>query len=151
MFNFTFHPYLATEAPPSGGAPAAGSEGANETEQDLADLDAPTPEGDTDDEDAEVADDEEKIASDEEGDDDSSDESGDDSESEDEESDTDEEDSEREAKGKSEPEEKGPVTIKAIKAKYPNLFKDFPQLKAAFFTAPKFLEVFADPESAKEA
>ena len=41
--------------------------------------------------------------------------------------------------------------IKAIKAKYPELFKDFPQLKAAFFEYPKYAEIFADVDSAREA
>lgn len=41
--------------------------------------------------------------------------------------------------------------IKAIKAKYPNLFKDFPQLKPAFFNYPQYTELFADVETAREA
>jgi hypothetical protein len=41
--------------------------------------------------------------------------------------------------------------IKAIKDKYPNFFKDFPQLKAAFFGYSQFTEVFADVDSAREA
>lgn len=41
--------------------------------------------------------------------------------------------------------------IKAIKEKYPNFFKDFPQLKAAFFGYPQYAELFADVDSAREA
>lgn len=41
--------------------------------------------------------------------------------------------------------------IKAIKAKYPDLFKDFPQLKTAFFSYPQYAELFADVDSAREA
>jgi len=41
--------------------------------------------------------------------------------------------------------------IKAIKAKYPELFKDFPQLKTAFFQYPHYAELFADVDSAREA
>lgn len=43
------------------------------------------------------------------------------------------------------------VPFKTIKAKYPNLFKEFPQLRAAFFEYPKYTEIFADVESAQEA
>lgn len=38
-----------------------------------------------------------------------------------------------------------------IKKKYPNIFKEFPQLRSALFLAPKFQEIFADPETAAEA
>lgn len=38
-----------------------------------------------------------------------------------------------------------------IKAKYPTIFKEFPQLRSALFLAPKFQEVFADPETAQQA
>jgi len=41
--------------------------------------------------------------------------------------------------------------IKAIKEKYPNFFKEFPQLKAAFFGYPQYAELFADIDSAREA
>jgi hypothetical protein len=40
---------------------------------------------------------------------------------------------------------------KRLKAKYPNFFKDFPSLRAAFFEHPKFLEVFPDVEAAESA
>ena len=45
----------------------------------------------------------------------------------------------------------GRPTVKAIKAKYPDLFKDFPELKHAFFTLPRYQELFADPDQAQEA
>jgi hypothetical protein len=50
-----------------------------------------------------------------------------------------------------EPPEYTRLPIRAVKEKYPNLFKDFPQLKAAFFGYPQFMEVFADIDSAREA
>lgn len=42
-------------------------------------------------------------------------------------------------------------TVKDIKTKYPNIFKEFPSLRSAFFLTPKFLNVFPDPETAEEA
>ena len=59
-------------------------------------------------------------------------------------------------KTKKEPEEQdrdetGRPTVKAIKTKYPELFKEFPELKRAFFMLPRFEEVFADPQQAVEA
>jgi hypothetical protein len=148
MYLKNFHLYLAADTPTGGGAPAGG-DSVSEVAQDLADLDAPpTDEGETDEDEEtkEVAEDEKEL--DESEDDEESDDSGDDSESEDE----DEEDAESKSKVEAKSEgEKGPVTIKDIKAKYPNLFKEFPELKARFFLTPKFLEAFPDPESAKEA
>lgn len=47
--------------------------------------------------------------------------------------------------------ETGRPTVKSIKAKYPNVFKDFPELKRAFFISRKYEEVFADPQQAIEA
>jgi hypothetical protein len=41
--------------------------------------------------------------------------------------------------------------IKAIKEKYPNFFKEFPQLKSAFFQYPQYAELFSDVDSAREA
>ena len=49
------------------------------------------------------------------------------------------------------PTEYARLPIRAVKEKYPNFFKDFPQLKAAFFGYPQFMEVFADIDSAREA
>jgi hypothetical protein len=51
--------------------------------------------------------------------------------------------------------ESGRLSVKGIKTlkdgKYAELFKDIPELKAAYFQLPKYQEVFADPELAKEA
>jgi hypothetical protein len=51
--------------------------------------------------------------------------------------------------------ESGRLSIKGIKSlkdgKYAELFKDIPELKAAYFQLPKYQEVFPDPELAKEA
>lgn len=64
-----------------------------------------------------------------------------------------EERSEEREEEEEEPSESRPTELsyKAIKAKYPQLFKEFPQLRAAMFLAPKFQEHFPDPESAKVA
>jgi hypothetical protein len=125
--------YLAA---PGDGVGSGGSQGQDETKQDLADLDAPESEPETDDEEAEVEKDEAALEDDDE----------------------EKEEPEAEAEGEEKDDDKeevveakGPATLKDIKAKYPNLFKEFPQLKSAFFLTPQFLEIFPDTESAKEA
>ncbi len=40
--------------------------------------------------------------------------------------------------------------IKTVKTKYPKLFKEHPELRAAFFRDKQFSEVFASPEDARE-
>lgn len=44
-----------------------------------------------------------------------------------------------------------PARIKEIKAKYPNIFKDFPELKASYFLHSQYAEVFPTVEEATEA
>src|SRR6266404_1233667 len=42
-------------------------------------------------------------------------------------------------------------TLKAIKEKYPNLFKDFPQLRDGYFRELQYTAIFPTIEDAKEA
>ena len=66
---------------------------------------------------------------------------------------------EEEVKGKKEDEEEeevetdetAPPLFKDIKAKYPELFKDFPQLRHTFFHEKEYRELFPTVEDAKEA
>src|SRR4030095_17039531 len=44
-----------------------------------------------------------------------------------------------------------PVRRKEILKKYPNVFKDFPYLEAAYYRDRQFTEVFSDLDNAKEA
>ncbi len=46
---------------------------------------------------------------------------------------------------------RAPVSVKAITAKYPNFFKDFPYVKDAYFRERDYKEVFPTVEDAKEA
>src|SRR6516225_9215499 len=69
-------------------------------------------------------------------------------ETEEEESDAETEDTEKE------PDVKIPFyrpPISAIKEKYPNFFKDFPELKESYFREMRFTELFPTVEDAKEA
>lgn len=70
----------------------------------------------------------------------------------------DEEDEEKDDEGEDEGEEEekldeksGKPALKTITAKYPNLFKDFPQLKNAYFRADAYSELFPSIEDAREA
>jgi len=63
----------------------------------------------------------------------------------------DEEEEEETTEEQPDRDENGRPTVKAIKTKYPELFKEFPELKRAFFMLPRFEEVFADPQQAVEA
>jgi hypothetical protein len=65
-----------------------------------------------------------------------------------------EDDAEQDDEEDDEPEEDkvdGRPTIKAIKTKYPNLFKDFPDLRHAFFREREFSKVFGTVEDAEDA
>jgi hypothetical protein len=64
-----------------------------------------------------------------------------------------EEDEEEEEEEETEPErdESGRPTIKAIKSKYPDIFKTFPELKRSYFVLPRYEQIFADPDQAQEA
>lgn len=143
-------PELLFDTADSGGGAA---DTGDELSQDLADLEDTNNEGDEGDEGDDAGDDSEGAEGDgEEG------EEGQEGEEEEEvdEEDGEEEEEDGEKKGKKkkdEPltDENGRPTVKAIKAKYPDLFKDFPSLRAAFFDYPKFLEVFPDPATAQEA
>ena len=156
MFK-NFHLYLSPEVPPSGGLPTPGAGGIgdidDEDAQDARDLEDDPPAGErpagkgkekTQEEiDAEI---EERDKAD----------LGDGDDEEDEEEETDEEREAREAR-EAEEEEHPPegevktATFSDIKKKYPNIFKEFPQLRSALFLAPKYQEIFSDPESAAEA
>ena len=129
-------PYL--DAPDKGGV--GGGEEDSEA-RDLAELseEEETSEEEESPESKDEEEEEEEERDDDEGDDDKDTE-------EDEEDGEEEEKPEKQAK-----EEGGRPTLAAIRTKYPDVFKDFPALKAAYFTLPKFQEVFADPEAAREA
>jgi hypothetical protein len=45
----------------------------------------------------------------------------------------------------------GRPTVKALRAKYPDIFKDFPYLKRSFFELPKYAEIFSTPDEANIA
>jgi len=151
--------------PADSGAGSGGSTGGDEGDslsRDLGDL------GDDSDDKGGKKDDSGDDSDEGEGDSDSDEDDGDDGEGDDEDA-GDEEGGEKGARsargagdGEDEEEEEekpkeieldatGRPTIKSIKTKYPTLFKDFPELKSAFFLLPKFQEVYADPEAAREA
>lgn len=145
LFRFSSLAYLVKQplfAPEEGA-----DSGITDDARDLADLaDIPDEDGDDKDADEEEEDDaegEEKETppGDEESKDDDKDAEGEGKESA----------KDRKAKGEGETDETGRPTVKALKGKYPDLFKDFPYMKQLFFAAPKVLEVFADAESASEA
>jgi hypothetical protein len=152
---------------PDGGSGGGGGEGdGSELSQDLADLESEPGGGEGDEGDGgegEGEGDEEpkprrrRVQTPSEGDEGEGEDAGEEEEEEpeaeveeegDEHEETDDEKATREA---AEAAAGGRPTIKAIKAKYPDIFKDFPQLKNAMFVAEKFQEVFPDPESAIEA
>ena len=69
------------------------------------------------------------------------------------EEDEDEEKEEKKEKKDDEDEDLGPrrPTFSEIKGKYPNLFKDFPDLREAFFRESEYTKVFPTVEDAREA
>src|SRR5262245_1014950 len=157
--NLILYPLLESE-----GGSGGGEEQVDELSQDLADLgdsDEEGKEGDDEEEESEEAEESDEIrekgkkgkkklaAKDEEDDEeiieDDEDEEGDEDEGEDEEED--DEESEKEL----ERDVTGRPTVKAIKSKYPEIFKDFPELRRAYFTLPRYEEFFADPQQAAEA
>ena len=133
-------------------ATGTGTESLSEEAQDLAQLeDIDEGEGDAgadeDDDTDRTTDDEEEVLE-VEGEDDAEEEG------------QEEEDEEAEGEERGEPtvserDDTGRLTVKGIKSlkdgKYAELFKDIPELKTAYFQLPKYQEVFADPELAKEA
>jgi len=132
--------------PPDGDA--GGGEGLSEGQQDLADIEEETPPEGEQEEEAE-GEEEEETPEGEEG------EEGEEEEEEDAEEEGQEEEEGAEGKprktGEIERDADGRVTFKAINTKYPGIFKDVPELKAAFFQLPKYQEIFADPETAADA
>lgn len=63
----------------------------------------------------------------------------------------DEEEQEEKPDGKEDETDPGKTTVKAVKAKYPTLFKEFPELKAAFFYRQQMAQHFGSIEDAKDA
>lgn len=124
------------DAPTDKGGAAPVVDDTDSLERDLADI------GDED-----VVEEKAEKAEPEEGDE-KEDNEGDEKEEEEE---ADEPDPDEEKVEEDKVEASGRPGIKDITKKYPNLFKDFPALRSAFFLTPKFLEVFPDPESAQEA
>jgi hypothetical protein len=139
------HVLQSPDADPSGG----GLDQVDDLTQDLADLDAPDADADDNQDDGdsdEPEDGDEKVKK---GGKDKEDDEEDDEEKDDEKDEKEDEDEEDDEKKSSEPNLS--PSFKDIKAKYPDLFKDFPNLRSAFFLAPKFLEVFPDVEEASIA
>lgn len=135
---------------PEDGGDANVSEEAQDLAQ-LGDIDEGQEQG-GDEEQDEVEQDEEVLsAGDEEG------EEGDEADEEEGQEEEAEEDEEEDRGERVDPErdETGRLSVKAIRSikdgKYADLFKDIPELRAAYFQLPKYQEVFADPEMAKEA
>lgn len=58
---------------------------------------------------------------------------------------------EEEEEGKETDEQKTNIQFKAVTKKYPNLFKDFPNLRHMFFHAKEYRELFPTVEEAREA
>jgi hypothetical protein len=63
----------------------------------------------------------------------------------------DEENKEDNDEAEAEEEELARVSLSQIKAKYPDFFKEFPQLKAAFFREQEYSRIFPDVKSAEAA
>lgn len=151
MFELNLIPFYDEPGDTGGGS----GEDLSESDQDLQDLEEGTPPKDEEGEGDEDADDSEEK-DDSEGEEDEDDSEEGEGESDEDSEDEEEEDEEKGKEGKKEDEEdeldeSGRPTVKALKKAYPDLFKRFPGLRQAFFEHPKFLEVFADPESAQEA
>jgi hypothetical protein len=154
-----YGPYY--ETPGGGGSGSSGKPPASaesETDQDLAQIGdindgAEEADGDAGDEDDSGSEEEDSSPAKRAGKGD--DESEEDSEDEGEEDDAAEEESEDDEKdskeSKLEDPSTSPASYKLIKSKYPNFFKDFPQFRAAVFEYPKYTELFADVDSAREA
>lgn len=81
-------------------------------------------------------------------DDESSEEEGEGEETQEEETEETEETDEQKAADSADPKDQ---SIKAITAKYPKLFKEFPELRASFFRDQQFREVFETPAAARSA
>ena len=137
---------MAPEGPPAGGGPAPIT-AVDETAQDLADLSDVEPEAEDSDDEDEAEADETEVETDEESEDATDEDEEDETSGEDEE---DEEDGEPE-RLHAEPRDVQPPTVRAVKEKYPNFFKEFPGLRQAFFEHPKYQEIFPDVESASSA
>lgn len=146
------YPYLAPDqisgggsgTPPSGGS--GGDDEGDEFSRDLADLDDIGQEGK----------DKPEPKSEEEEDEDLEDKDRKELDKEDEEEEEDDEKEDEEEKDEEEEEKPSPDVgtmprYSEINKKYPGVFKDFPQLRSALFLAPKYQEIFSDPEAAQES
>jgi hypothetical protein len=151
MFKKYIGPFFA---PADSGA--GGGDDPGELEQDLADLDAdPDPDLDPDNKDKDKDRDDDDAHPDD-ADDDADPDTDDDAEEEDPDAEDDEKDEKDKKDDKGEKAElSGRPTIKDIKSfgdgKYKDLFKDFPDLRKAYFQVGAFQEVFADPQEAQAA
>ncbi len=141
------------DVPDAGTGGGAQNDDTDDLSRDLADLSDDTTDGEDDGEESGEEEGEKKEKKEKKEEDEEEEVDEEEEEKEDDEEKEDEEDEEKEKKGKKEVErdESGRPTVKAIKAKYPDLFKDFPELKHAFFTLPRYQELFADPDQAQEA
>lgn len=142
------YPYFAPPDTPSGGT---GDEEREELTRDLADLedigeegkDKPAPKSEEEEDDQLVDKDKEDLDKD----DDKLADKEDEDEDKDEDKDKDKEDDDKE-----EPKDLGTMPrYSDINKKFPGIFKEYPQLRSALFLAPKYQEIFPDPEAAQEA
>lgn len=147
------YPYFAPPDTPSGGM---GDEEREELTRDLADLEdigeegkgKPDPKSEEEEDDELVDKDKEDLDKD---DDDKLSDKEDEDEDKDKEDDKDKEEKDDE-EDKDEPKDLGTMPrYSEINKKFPGVFKEFPQLRSALFLAPKYQEIFPDPEAAREA
>lgn len=140
----------------SGGSGQAGSDSLDELSQDLSDIGEESEDKDDDEEDSGDKEKDRRArkgGKDAEEDDEDGGSGEDSGDAEDDEEPEEEEDEEREEEEDKEVDEEEPVrgrvSFKELKKEYPKLFKQHPELRAAFFEYPKYAEMFTDLETAQ--
>jgi len=140
----------------AGGSGGEDGDDASETARDLVDLgdegdDDGDDKGDDSQDDDKSGDDDGSGDDDKTGDEDDATDGDEDTGDEDEDKGDKDEDDDKKKSTKGEVDENGRPTFKTLKTEFPDLFKKYPALKAAFFEHPKYQEVFPDVQDAELA